>query len=89
MFQSSSEIASVIRNGSWVTMIVKISAGSSGPRRRQTSRRSRLGLFRAPYDGSVASVASLVVAVIWSSAGCDCSIWDLGQASGLVAGLLG
>src|SRR4051794_41871539 len=37
MFQLSVEIAIVSRNGIWVTMTVKISAGNSGPRRRHRS----------------------------------------------------
>src|SRR3954451_6240593 len=37
MFQLSVEIAIVSRNGIWLTMTVKISAGNSGPRRRHRS----------------------------------------------------
>src|SRR5688572_60070 len=38
MFQLNVEMTSVTRNGSCVTMIAKISAGSSGARRRHRSR---------------------------------------------------
>src|ERR1700754_4918074 len=55
------EMISVTTNGSWVTMIVKISAGSSGARRAQfADRRSALSAVRPPpraVPGSPVSVA--------------------------------
>src|SRR4051794_11389230 len=51
MFQFSVEIAIVSRNGIWVTKIVKISAGSRGPRRRHRS------LFDRVREGAAVSAA--------------------------------
>src|SRR3954463_12768392 len=58
MFQLSVEIAIVSRNGIWVTMTVKISAGNSGPRRRH---RSLWDMVLRGLPTAVAVVAALMV----------------------------
>ena len=62
------EMTSVTTNGSWVTMIMKISAGSSGARRAQSPARTRSARFRRARgvgaDGDAAPVLAAQVAVL-------------------------
>ena len=72
MFQLSSDTAIVTRKGTWVTMIVKISAGSRGARLDQRSLESRRGptfLAAARLPDFFSSVSG-IVAVISSLRGC-------------------
>src|SRR4051812_41061857 len=72
-------------NGICVTMIVKISAGSSGPRRRQPSARSIIGFPPASAGGAGRSSRVVLIGRLQlRSASCHSSLVALPHRLGVV-----
>src|SRR5213080_263195 len=63
MLNDCSEYQSVSRNGSWVTMIVNTSAGSSGARRTQPWR-PRSGRARTRWAEATGGAIAVIVASV-------------------------